>query len=246
VIDLHCHILPALDDGAVDLVDAVDMARQAQADGIHTVCATPHIRHDHDVVIAELAGRVSALSDELERRGVDVHIAVGAEVAETAIAGLADDELRDATLGRGARWILLEPAPGQLTDSLDAAVETLERRGFRSVIAHPERHAYADLAAALRRLVDRGALVQVTAAFLEHEHAAPVILDLAERGLVHLLGSDAHSARAGRPVELSGALSVLAGVARVAPHLDWVATSAPAAILAGEDVTPPFRPGHSA
>jgi protein-tyrosine phosphatase len=241
VIDLHCHILPALDDGALDLEDAVDMARQAQADGIHTVCATPHIRHDHDVVIGELAGRVSALSAEMDRRGVGVHIAGGAEVAETAISGLDDDELRDATLGGGGSWILLEPAPGPLTASLDAAVDSLNRRGFRSVIAHPERHAHADLAAHLARLVDRGALIQVTAAFLEHDHGAPVILDLADRGLVHLLGSDAHSSRAGRRVALSAGLAALRSAKRLAPHLDWVADRAPAAILRGEDVTPPFR-----
>ena len=245
MIDLHCHILPALDDGALELEDAVDMARQAHADGIDTVCATPHIRHDHDVVIGELAGRVSALNAEMDRRGVEVRIAGGAEVAETAISGLDDEELRDATLGGGGRWILLEPAPGPLSASLDAAVESLNARGFRSVIAHPERHAHADLAAHLARLVDRGALIQVTAAFLEHEHAAPVILDLADRGLVHLLGSDAHSARGGRPVALSGGLSALAGVRRLAEHLDWIASQAPAAILAGEDPTPPFPPARS-
>jgi protein-tyrosine phosphatase len=246
VIDLHCHILPALDDGALDLEDAVDMARQAQADGIDIVCATPHIRHDHDVVIGELSSRVSALNAELERRGVEVRIGGGAEVAETAISGLDDEELRAASLGRGGRWILLEPAPGPLSASLDAAVESLNRRAFRSVIAHPERHAHPDLAAHLNRLVDRGALIQVTAAFVERDHAAaPVILDLADRGLVHLLGSDAHSSRGGRPVALSGGLSALAGVRRLAAHLDWVASHAPAAILAGEDPTPPFPPAHS-
>jgi protein-tyrosine phosphatase len=246
VIDLHCHILPALDDGALDLGDAVEMARQAQADGIDTVCATPHIRFDHDVVIGELPSRVSALNAEMDRCGVEVRIAGGAEVAETAISGLDDEELRDATLGRGGRWILLEPAPGPLSASLDAAVESLNRRGYRSVIAHPERHAHTDLAAHLARLVDRGTLIQVTAAFLEHDDAAaPVILDLAERGLVHLLGSDAHSSRGGRPVALSAGLSALAGVRRLAEHLDWVVVDAPAAILAGEDATPPFALAHS-
>ena len=60
MIDLHCHILPGVDDGARDLDDAAAMAAQAQADGIATICATPHIRHDHDVRIAELADRVEA------------------------------------------------------------------------------------------------------------------------------------------------------------------------------------------
>jgi hypothetical protein len=82
--------------------------------------------------------------------------------------------------------------------------------------------------------------VQVTAAMLEHEHAAPVIVDLAARGLVHLLGSDAHSSRAGRPVALSGALAALREAGPLAEHLDWMAHLAPAAIVRGEEVRPPF------
>jgi protein-tyrosine phosphatase len=77
VIDLHCHILPALDDGALDLDDAVAIAWQAQSDGIRTVCATPHIRHDHDVVVGELADRVAELGAELWRRGIPVHVTIG-------------------------------------------------------------------------------------------------------------------------------------------------------------------------
>jgi protein-tyrosine phosphatase len=63
LVDLHCHVLPALDDGARDLEDALAMARQAERDGIAVICATPHIRHDHDVRIAELPARVDALND---------------------------------------------------------------------------------------------------------------------------------------------------------------------------------------
>src|SRR5271167_1695874 len=58
VIDLHCHILPELDDGALSLDDSVAMARQAEEDGITVVCATPHIRHDHEVCIEEIASHV--------------------------------------------------------------------------------------------------------------------------------------------------------------------------------------------
>jgi hypothetical protein len=80
----------------------------------------------------------------------------------------------------------------------------------------------------------------VTAAFLEHEHAAPVIVGLAERGLVHLLGTDAHSSRAGRPVTLSGGVAALRASSRVGAHIEWITSDGPAAILAGQDVTPPF------
>ncbi len=240
MIDLHCHILPALDDGALDLEDSVAMGHEADADGITLICATPHIRHDHDVVIGELAGRVAELNAELARRGVTTRGVAGGEVAETAVTGLGDAELGAVSLGGAGRWILLEPAPGPLGDSLDTTVDTLSARGFRSVIAHPERHAHQDFKSNLARLVERGALVQVTAAMLEHEHAAPVIVDLAEHGLVHLIASDAHSSRGGRPVRLSAGLHGLAAAEAVAGHLDWISHEAPAAILRGDDVEPPF------
>jgi protein-tyrosine phosphatase len=240
VIDLHCHILPGLDDGALDLEDSLAMARQAEADGIDTVCATPHIRHDHDVVLGELAERVRTLNAALAEHDIRTRATTGGEVAQTTLDGLDGRELGLVTLGGGGRWLLVEPAPGPLTSSLDDAVDGLAQRGFRSVIAHPERHAHDDLARHLGRLTRRGALIQVTAAMLEDEHAAPVVLDLARRGLVHLLASDAHSSRVGRRVELSPGFDALRGVPALAPHVDWMAKHAPAAILAGEDVTPPF------
>ena len=239
MIDLHCHILPGIDDGAADLEDAVGMALQATRDGIDVVCATPHIRHDHDVHIGELSERVTCLNSELSARGIDVRVAVGGELAETAAGGLDTGELEAVTLGGSGRWVLLEPAPGPIADSLIETVRSLRERGVRSLIAHPERHAGADLRQRLAALAREGALVQVTAAHLQDD-AAPALLELARAGLVHVIGSDAHSSRAGRPVRLSGALDALATVPGLARHMDWIARTAPAAILAGEDVQPPF------
>ncbi len=77
MIDLHCHILPELDDGARDLQDSLALARQALEDGIEEVCATPHIRHDHEVVIDEISSRVGALQDRLNAEGIAVRILPG-------------------------------------------------------------------------------------------------------------------------------------------------------------------------
>jgi protein-tyrosine phosphatase len=240
VIDLHCHILPGIDDGARDLDDAVAMARQAASDGVRVVCATPHIRHDHDVRIHELAERVAELNEELGRRGVPVRIQPAGELAETAADGLTVDELRVISLGSGGRWLLVEPAPGPIGDSLAEVVGMLGERGFRSVIAHPERHPAGDMRDRLAGMVADGALVQVTAAHLESGPASAALLELAGAGLVHLLGSDAHSSHAGRPATLSAGLAALVSVPAVAGHLGWIAQEAPAAILRGEDVAPPF------
>ena len=156
-------------------------------------------------------------------------------MAETVVEGLDDGELRRVALGEG-RWILLEPAPGPLSDSLERRVEQLAARGHRCLIAHPERHLAEDLADRLVRLVLQGALIQATAEFFVREETAPGMLALAERGLVHVLGSDAHSSRFGRPVRISPALEVLGGVDLLRPHLEWMAHDAPRTIIAGGEL----------
>jgi protein-tyrosine phosphatase len=241
VIDLHCHILDAIDDGARDADDSVGMARQAEADGIEAVCATPHIRHDHDVRVEELAGRVHGLNARLEQELVAVRILQGGEVAETAVEGLSKEELARVSLG-GGRWILLEPAPGPLGDSLLRRVGHLAERGYRSLIAHPERHLSADMFERMAALVREGALIQATADFFLREQMAVGMLAMAEKGLVHVLSSDAHTVIAGRPVRLSPALERLREVELLAPHIEWIAETAPRAIVSGDPIEPPFQP----
>ncbi|MGN6663861.1 MAG: CpsB/CapC family capsule biosynthesis tyrosine phosphatase [Solirubrobacterales bacterium] len=241
MIDLHCHILDAIDDGARDADDSVAMARQAEEDGIEAVCATPHIRHDHDVRIEELAERVRGLNARLEQEMVAVKVLPGGEVAETAVEGLGEEELALVALGGGG-WILLEPAPGPLDDSLLRRVGQLAERGHRTIVAHPERHLSADMFERMAALVREGALIQATADFFLREQMAAGMLVMAEKGLVHVLSSDAHSARAGRPVRLGPALERLREVELLAPHVEWIAETAPRAIVAGEPLEVPFDP----
>ena len=239
-IDLHCHLLPGLDDGARDLDDAVAMARQAQADGIGAICATPHVRADHAVVLAELPARRARLTAALETAGCATRVLAGGEVAAARLGDLDDAELRSVTLGGSGRWILLEPSPGPLDARLEAAVDALRARGFRSLVAHPERHFGPDLVDRLRRVIAKGALVQATAAYFTDEGSRPTMLDLARAGVIHVLGSDAHSSLAGRPVVLAAGLQVLASVPPVAAHLDWVRRHAAHAIVQGEEIASPY------
>lgn len=113
-------------------------------------------------------------------------------------------------------------------------------RGFRALVAHPERHLSPDLFERLGRLIEGGALVQATAAHFTDEASQPGMLALARAGLIHVLGSDSHSSRAGRPVALAQALDVLRTLEPTAAHLDWIARTGPEAIVRGEDFTAPF------
>jgi protein-tyrosine phosphatase len=163
LIDLHCHILPGIDDGASSLEDSVAMARQAEADGIAVVCATPHIRSDHDVRIEDIGTHVEALQRELTDREIGVRVAPGGELAESEADRLTDGQLRVVSLGGSGGWLLLEPAPGPLGDELERLVQRLAARGFGTVIAHPERHASADFEQRLSELSRHGCLIQWTA-----------------------------------------------------------------------------------
>ncbi len=241
MIDLHCHILPALDDGAHDLSDSLAMAAVAAADGIELICATPHLRHDHELAIEQVAERVTFLNQKLIEARCPVTVLAGAEVAETEVEGLDEEKLSQLSLGAG-RWILLEPAPGPLSEGLVGAVTTLDRRGHRSLIAHPERHVSADMFERIAQLVEAGALIQATADFFLREESAAGMVALASAGLIHVLGSDSHSSRHGRPLRLSGALRRLGAVERLAPHLDWISETAPRAIIEGSGLRLPFAP----
>jgi protein-tyrosine phosphatase len=241
MIDLHCHILPGVDDGALDLRDSLAMGRQAVNDGIERICATPHIRHDHDVRIEEVDDRVAKLNAALSDEGLPVEVLRGGEVAETAVEGLSEEELSRVALGAGG-WILLEPAPGPLTDTLIARVGHLAERGHRTLIAHPERHLSADMYERIAALIAEGALVQATADFFLGERFADGMRMLAEAGLVHVLSSDAHSSHGGRPVHMREAFERLEAIDSVAPHVGWMRDVAPRAIVESTDLHLPFGP----
>jgi protein-tyrosine phosphatase len=242
LIDLHSHILPGIDDGAVDIADSIGMARQAHDDDIELVCATPHIRADHDVRIGELPSRVEALNAELARAGVATRVITGGEVAEAVAGHLSDEELDAVSLGGAGTWILLEPAPGPLGESFIETVDGLAERGHRTLVAHPERHFDDQSFETLAAVTQRGGLVQVTAETFAESSDGWAPFELARRGLLHVLASDSHSSRYGRPLRLSAGAARLHDIAELRPYAGWILDTAPRAIVAGHPVAPPFSP----
>jgi protein-tyrosine phosphatase len=236
VIDLHCHVLAGIDDGAVTVEDSLALARAAAAGGTDQLVATPHVswryRNSSDT-IAELVG---ALNQRLAGEGTSIRVHTGAEIAATSAADIDPDELPRLGLA-GGPWLLIEPAIAPIATGLDAIVLGLQGRGYGVVLAHPERcPAFHHDPRILGSLVRAGALTSITASSLTGRFGGRVrrfALDLAREGMIHNVASDAHDHR-GRPPSIGPELE-RAGLGRLG---EWLTVEVPAAILAGENVPP--------
>jgi protein-tyrosine phosphatase len=243
VIDLHCHLLPGVDDGPTSLRESLAMARAAWDAGTRTMVCTPHLNHRHPTRPADVHAWVAELQAALADADVDLRVLPGAEIALDALPGLGDEELALACLG-GGRWLLLEMPFRGWPIALAQTISRLEMRGYGVVIAHPERAESIQRAPdRMRDLVGRGALVQVTAASITGDNgpaAQRTALMLLAGGAAHLIASDAHSAGPWRPPGLEGALAAAAEALDVHPQaLRWTVEEGPAAIVEGRPVRPP-------
>jgi protein-tyrosine phosphatase len=235
MIDMHSHVLAGIDDGPAAVEGSLEMLAAAEAAGITTMLATPHIssRYGNDPhTIAAAAAQLQAA-----RPGApyaDVEVVTGAEIAVTRVAELDADELAALCLGDGP-WLLIEPPFTKALGGLESTVSDLHSRGHRVLLAHPERcPAFHRDPAPLEALLDGGVLTSVTAGSLVGRfggEARRLGLAMLEAGLAHNVASDAHDA-VQRPPSIARELD-RAGH----PELeDWLTREVPAAILAGTEI----------
>jgi len=239
VIDLHCHVLPGVDDGVRSLDEAVELARAAAAEGVTAIAATPHVRDDYPTTADAMEDAVAHVNDALAEKGIDVRVLPGGELALGRAAALDDAELRRFGLGGNPNLVLVEfPYYGWPLELGELVVE-LRTRGIVPLIAHPERSADArEHPERLRPLVLGGAFVQVTAASLDGRlgrTAQAGALRLLELELVHVIASDAHHPDI-RAFGLRAARDAVGDDALGA----WLTEDVPRALVAGE--APPARP----
>jgi protein-tyrosine phosphatase len=208
MIDLHCHLLPGIDDGSPDEATSLEMARIAVADGIRTTACTPHIYpglFENDT--AGIRARVGALQRRLFDEGIALSLTLG-----------ADAHLTPELLGRlragtapslaGGRYFLLEPPHTVAPPRFSEAMFEFVGAGYVPVLTHPERLTWIKPHyAAFVALVNAGVWMQVTAGSLtgrfgkDARYFAEKMLD---DGLVHLLATDAHSVRHRAPLLAEG------------------------------------------
>lgn len=247
MVDLHSHILPGVDDGAATIEDSLEFARAAHASGIEAIVATPHIRDDHPFDLDTLEARLDSLRWSLSEAEIPLEVVRGGEVALSKLTELDDDTLEALCLGDG-RYLLVEAPHTQAPSLLETALFDLQLRGFRPVLAHPERSfTFLHDRARLERLVERGIVCSVTAMSVAGGFGPAVkayTLRMFAAGLVHNIASDAHDARR-RPPGFASALDVLESEFDSSrEELAWFTDSVGKAVLEGREL-PPGAPALS-
>lgn len=196
--DLHCHILPGIDDGAKTMDDSIAMAKLAVSEGITHILATPHHMNrswmnDKQTVLP----LVKELQDELDQRKIDLTIFPGQEVR------LYGDILKDIEnnkilfVDEQEQYVLIEFPTETIPSYTERLFYELQSQGKTPIIVHPERnHKIIEEPNRLKELIDKGALAQLTAASYTGgfgKKIEKVSKQLVEANLVQFLASDAHN-----------------------------------------------------
>lgn len=208
MIDLHCHILPGIDDGSPDLATSLAMARVAVADGIRVIACTPHIYPGlYENTGPDIRGAVALLQDALDEEGIPLHLSFGADthLAPDLVEGLKSGRIPSLA---GTRYFLLEPPHHVAPPHFEEFVFNVQTAGYLPVITHPERLTWVeDHYEVFGRLVRGGAWMQLTAGSLTGRFG-PRTRYWAERflddGIVHILATDAHSVERRPPLLAEG------------------------------------------
>lgn len=204
MIDLHCHILPGIDDGAPDLATSLQMARVAVADGITVTACTPHMMPGYyDNTSEGVRAAVAALQAELDQTGIPLKLVTGADVhlVTDIVPGLRNGS--KLTLA-DTRYFLFEPPHNTAPPRMAEAVFDCMAAGFHPLITHPERLRWIeDHYALMVQLAQAGAWMQITSGSVtgrfgkRTQYWAERMLD---DGIVHILATDAHNLRNRAPI----------------------------------------------
>src|SRR4051812_42205869 len=207
MIDLHCHLLAGLDDGPPTVEASVELAAASFAAGIDTIAATPHIRADYPFPLDEIERATADVRAGLQSASVGVTVVRGAEVALSEVSELDHDMLVSLCLGRGP-YILMESPYAYAGPEVESVLSELQSRGFRPLLAHPERSpTFMREPDRLATLVASGVVCSVPGASMRGDFGRTVkrfTRELFLAGLVHNVASDAHDVKMRRPGLLDG------------------------------------------
>jgi protein-tyrosine phosphatase len=212
MIDLHCHILPGVDDGARDLLESIEMAKKAVEQGIHTIVATPHhLNNRYENPKLTIIDRVRELNKVLLEEKIDLNVLPG---QETRIYGemVEDYEIGEIMPIDNTQYVLVEFSSGHVPRYTEQLFYDLQTKGLIPVIVHPERNQeIIERPDILYKLVEKGALTQVTAGSICGDFGKKIksfSLQLIDANLTHFIASDAHNT-SNRPFKMREAFDMV-------------------------------------
>lgn len=206
MIDLHCHLLPGVDDGSKDLSMSLEMARIFVADGVTHLTCTPHITPGVWTNTGpQIRAAIADLQAALDAEGIDLTLYPGADNHMTPhfVTGLREGRL--LTLA-DSRYVLVEPPHHVAPPRLEDFFFGIRAAGYVPILTHPERLTWIEgQYDIVRRLVAGGIWMQVTSGSLTGRFGKRVralALRMLKDGLVHVMATDAHDPER-RPPDLS-------------------------------------------
>ncbi|WP_316571818.1 CpsB/CapC family capsule biosynthesis tyrosine phosphatase [Neobacillus sp. YIM B06451] len=196
MIDIHCHILPGVDDGAKTMEESVEMAREAVKEGIHAIIATPHHNRFYENPKEAVNQKVAELNNRLKEENVPLSILPG---QEPAISGDFLEEYQKGNILtlNGTQYAFMELPSGHVPRYTSQILFDLQNFGVIPIIVHPERNqGIIERPDILYELIRNGALAQLTASSIcgvFGKNIKNFSQRLVEANLVHFIASDAHN-----------------------------------------------------
>ncbi|QQS46963.1 MAG: protein tyrosine phosphatase [Acidobacteriota bacterium] len=241
MVDIHCHILPETDDGAVSIEESVAMCRAAAADGIGTIVATPHM-FDGVHTTPDRQSIVDRIEHVMKASGGCVRIVPGGEV-RYSYEIFQEAEVPNSRIRlNGTTYMLLEFPFQTVPPNIEMTIFQILNAGITPVIAHPERNKrIQERPTILADLVERGAFAQLDAGSLTKSfgpESYQAARKMVEAGLAHFLATDAHHQDRRRPI-LSAAAAVAADLGGV-EYARAMVRDNPQALI--NDMAIPYQP----
>jgi len=197
-VDIHSHLLPGIDDGVRTLEESIEIIKKFKFLGYHKLITTPHIFSDLYPNTKEIIQeKLYSVQHKLKKENIEIILEASAEyyLDMEFLRCIEDDEL----LPFKENYILFETPYNSKLIILDVAIESIIRKGYIPVLAHPERYSYlySDNLEHYKKLKRMGVLFQVNLKSLQ-SHSKSIkktALKLIKAGLVDFTGSDVHRMR---------------------------------------------------
>jgi len=240
-VDIHCHCLPAVDDGPATMSDALALCLALVDDGITTVIATPHQlgRFNGCNQAVQIREAVSVLDEELKSNSIALTVLPGGDIrVDERICQLLEAD-KILTLADGGKYILLE-LPHQTSIDIEPLLVELSSRGIEVIISHPERHpVLAKQPKLLLKWLKHSTHLQVTTSSLLGEFGSLVLetaWDLLSSGLAVFVATDSHGLNSRRPCMKAAFERISIKLGQTIARL--VCIENPLRVLKGQDIVP--------